>query len=234
MAKDFKNNCFVCGEELVYSTTANKHTCVICNNEFDAMVTCKDGHFVCDSCHSAKATDLIVEYCMAVDHTDPIAMAAILMKHPSLKMHGPEHHVLVPAVLVAAYCNATGRQKQKSAWLQTVIKRGSTIPGGACGFLGACGAGVGTGIFISTITGTTPVATESWGLSNLMTAKALFTIAKNGGPRCCKRDTFISILEGIDFLAEHYNVELSRSNVHCSFSALNNECRMADCLFFNN
>jgi hypothetical protein len=29
-------------------------------------------------------------------------------------MHGPEHHFLVPAVLLAAYCNVTGLNEKKS------------------------------------------------------------------------------------------------------------------------
>jgi hypothetical protein len=32
-------------------------------------------------------------------------MALNLMKNPQIKMHGPEHHFLVPAVLLAAYYN---------------------------------------------------------------------------------------------------------------------------------
>jgi hypothetical protein len=45
-----------------------------------------------------------------------------------------------------------------------------------------CGAGMGTGIFISIVTGATSLSIEEWRLSNLATAKSLLSISEHGGP----------------------------------------------------
>jgi hypothetical protein len=96
----------------------------------------------------------------------------------------------------------------------------------------ALGAGVGTGIFISIITRSTPLAIEEWSLSNLVTGKSLISIASHGGPRCCKRDVYLSILESIQFLKEKFDVKLDSSEVNCQFSDNNKECLKSTCLFY--
>ena len=53
------------------------------------------------------------------------------------------------------------------------LNRGKAVPGGVCGFWGACGAGISAGMFISIISGATPLKNEPWGLANKMTSKAL-------------------------------------------------------------
>ena len=47
-----------------------------------------------------------------------------------------------------------------------MMNRGKAVPGGACGFWGACGAGISTGMFISIISGATPLKNEPWGLDD--------------------------------------------------------------------
>ena len=48
-------------------------------------------------------------------------MALTLMKSPSLKMHGPEHHFLIPAVLLCALYNAKAEPGEKET-------KGSPLP----------------------------------------------------------------------------------------------------------
>ena len=68
--------------------------------------------------------------------------------------------------------NAGGEIDLPEALLE-MMNRGKAVPGGACGFWGACGAGISTGMFISIISGATPLKNEPWGLANKMTSKAL-------------------------------------------------------------
>jgi len=112
-----------------------------------------------------------------------------------------------------------------------MYSRGKAVPGGACGFWGACGAGVSAGQFVSIATGSTPIAVEPWVLSNRMTAKALESIGKVGGPRCCKRDSYLAILAAIDFVAEHLHIRMERSIPICSRSGQNNQCIGKRCPF---
>ena len=55
-----------------------------------------------------------------------------------------------------------------------------------------------------------------------MTSKALENISKSGGPRCCKRDTFLAIESAITFTKYYLNTEPDiYPDVKCSFSKLN-------------
>lgn len=64
-----------------------------------------------------------------------------------------------------------------------------------------------------------------------MTAAALGQIGAVGGPRCCKRDSYLSILAAIDFVKEHFGVEMEQPEVVCSHSAQNNQCIGKRCPF---
>jgi len=67
-----------------------------------------------------------------------------------------------------------------------------------------------------------------------MTAKTLSKVAEYGGPRCCKRNTFIAIIEAVNFLKNRFNenIKIDR-DVLCTFSDLNNECIQDQCPFHN-
>ena len=145
-------------------------------------------------------------------------------------MHGPEHHVMVGSALLTAYKNAGGKIDLPKA-LSEMQARGKKVPGGACGFWGACGAGVSAGMFVSIVTGSTPLAKEAWGLSNKMTTSALGAIGEVGGPRCCKRDSYLSIIKAVEFAKEHLGVEMELGRIKCIHSALNNQCIGARCPF---
>jgi hypothetical protein len=196
---------------------------------------CETGHFVCDGCHSGSANDLIERFCRTTDSRAPVAMAATLMRDSRMKMHGPEHHFLVPAVLLAAYANLTAREPATRAdWVAKARARAEQVPGGFCGFNGACGAAIGTGIFVSVAFGATPVSGAEWRLANLMTSEALRSIAEQGGPRCCKRDSFLALRVAQEFMRTELSVEMpAEDSPHCEWSALNKECQREDCAFFS-
>ena len=145
-------------------------------------------------------------------------------------MHGPEHHVMVGAALLTAYHNAGGDIDLSDA-LMEMLRRGKSVPGGACGFWGACGAGISTGMFVSIISRSTPLTDEPFALSHKMTAAALGQIGEIGGPRCCKRDSFLSILTAIDFVKEHFGIALQKQEVVCRYAAQNNQCIGKRCPF---
>lgn len=105
--------------------------------------------------------------------------------------------------------------------------------GGFCGFYGDCGAAVGTGIFVSLLTGATPLSKKEWRLANLMTARSLSAIAEYGGPRCCKRNTFLALREALKFIEEHFGTQLDEGRpIKCGFHMLNKECLLEECPFF--
>lgn len=228
-----KSGCLVCGKDLKYLKEKQTAACSYCGETHETEVICEEGHFICDTCHRAPAEEIIARYCAATTEPDPIAIARALMDTPQVKMHGPEHHFLVPAVLLAAYYNVRGMRDVKAQKIEQAKHRASLIKGGFCGTHGDCGAAVGTGIFVSLVTGATPLSREEWKITNLVTAKSLETIALHGGPRCCKRNSFLAIEAAADFSREHLGVVMPIAKpIVCRYSDLNRECLTKDCTFY--
>jgi len=160
-------------------------------------------------------------------------MAISLMKKPQIKMQSPEHHYLVPAVLLAVYYNIKREPQEKEIKIKTARKRTKHVIGGFYDLHRDCGAAMGSGVFISLITGTTPLSTQEFKLSNLMTAHSLISIANLGGPTCCKRNSYLAIIEAVGFLKEHFEVEMKLDeNLKCEFTHLNEECTKDECPFY--
>ena len=227
------SGCLICGAELTHHEDARQLECCYCGRLFESRIICEAGHYIPDVCHSLPANDLIKQYCGGSESANPLKMALDLMKHPAVKMHGPEHHFLVPAVLLSAYYNMQGNADVKLHKLAETEKRDMQILGGFCGFYGNCGAAVGTGIFLSLITDTTPLSVETWRLCNMLTSQSLMAIALEGGPRCCKRNTYLALIEATRFMKEHMGVSLDfESRIECAFTDLNKECLKDKCPFF--
>lgn len=174
--------------------------------------------------------DSIIGACLAEDSKNPIEIMQRLMALPFCHMHGPEHHVMVGSALLTAYKNAGGDINLPKALIE-MRERGKKVPGGACGFWGACGAGVSAGMFVSIVTGSTPLAGKAWGLSNRMTAAALGAIGEVGGPRCCKRDSYLAIIKAVEFARQNLGVQMELAEVKCVHSAQNNQCIKERCPF---
>ena len=223
------DECIICKAPLEYLEKDIEMECAICHKKENSKTRCVKGHYVCNDCHT-KGIDAIIGICLNTDSKDPVEIIRMMMAEPFCHMHGPEHHVMVGSALLTAYKNAGGDIKLEEA-LMEMQSRGKNVPGGACGFWGACGAGISTGMFVSIITKASPLTQESWGLSNLMTSKALGEIGKIGGPRCCKRDSYLAILSAIDFVKEHFDIEMEKNKVVCIHSDINNQCIGSRCPF---
>lgn len=171
------------------------------------------------------------ELCLSEHSNDPIEILEKLMDLPTCRMHGPEHHVLVGSALLTAYRNAGGEIDLAEA-LDELYKRASVVPGAVCGYWGACGACLSTGQFLSIVTGSGPLATEQWGTCMRMTAKALNSLAAVGGPRCCKRDSYLAVLAAVDFVEEKLGVAMEKTIPVCSRNHKNAQCIGRRCPFF--
>lgn len=222
--------CLICKAPLVYATEATMMECMICHKQEMSKICCVEGHYVCNDCHSA-GLDQILGLCLNETSSNPIEILEKMMSMSFCHMHGPEHHVMVGASLLTAYHNAGGQIELAKA-LQEMIHRGKQVPGGVCGFWGACGAGISAGQFVSIATNATPLTITSWGLANQMSAKALEKIGQVNGPRCCKRDSYLAILTAIEFSRKHLNIEMQQTIPTCTRSSQNNQCIKARCPFY--
>ncbi|MFX1456431.1 MAG: DUF5714 domain-containing protein [Promethearchaeota archaeon] len=238
MSKKGRDKCEICGRNLIYATIQTDYkslTCEFCSQEFDTNIYCEQGHYICDSCHSKGPIEIIEKICEATSIKDPFELADLIMKHPKFKLYGPEHHVLTPAVILTSLKN-NGILKPNGDEIslfdiKEAIRRSSKIPGGWCGFYGSCGAGMGTGVAISILTGATPSTDIPRSQANEMTSRSLARIADNL-EHCCKRSVRISICEVLDFLKEKYNIELNYKYKKCIFSDINDKCEKEKCLIF--
>lgn len=224
-----REECLICNAPLEYLEKDTQMECAICHKTEKSKTRCVNGHYVCNECHTS-GMDSMIRLCLEETSKDPIKIADRLMSQPFCHMHGPEHHVIVGSALLTAYKNAGGEINLSDA-LTEMMSRGKGVPGGACGFWGACGAGISSGMFVSIISKSTPLANEPFALSNQMTSTALSKIGGIGGPRCCKRDSFLSILSAIDFVEEHFGIKMDRSKLICGRSAQNNQCIGKRCPF---
>jgi hypothetical protein len=220
-----KVNCIVCGAEVEYLNRATNVECYYCGIQDEAYFCCVEGHYVCNKCHTQDALDVIKNVCLNSDSINPFQIAEKLMDHHSIHMHGPEHHALIPAVLITAYQNFVGQKSNKD--ILEAIKRGKKVPGGYCGLYGACGGGIGVGIAVSILLEASPLTPGPRSHANWATSKTLKDIADAGGARCCKKSVRIALEDGIDYLSNLFDIDWSREineSVKCNYSKYNKEC----------
>jgi uncharacterized protein len=221
---DNAGGCSVCGEALVYSERASTEKCAICGNSFASPVRCKNGHYVCDLCHGADILTKVQRLLAGSTEQDPVKLALQVFDLPGLKMHGPEYHSIVPAVLVAAYQNRSGHRDPGQ--IDEAIRRGRDIKGGSCGYSGGCGAGIAA----SVIAKATPMSDTERGDALRASGEALIAVSRHGGPRCCKRDAVTSIRSFIRNSGFFDGPEETR--YECKQSKANKDCIGTRCPYY--
>ena len=226
----YRNGCLICGSPLIYEERSRKRVCAVCGEEFESNAACENGHFVCDRCHSLGLADVLAQIRNSGEK-NPTRLFLEIAKLPAVHMHGPEHHSIVPCVLLTAYRNNGGNICLDEAFREAV-KRGRQIPGGFCGFWGVCGAAVGAGIYASIILESGPLNAEAWPVPQKLTARCLERIASLGGPRCCKRDSRTAIRTAAEFTEEYMNIRMPSEGGACSFYPENRECLREKCPYY--
>ena len=226
-----KEECLICKAPLEYLNEDIEMECELCHKKEKSKTRCINGHYVCNECHM-QGIDSLVGLCLKETSKDPVKILNQMMDLPFCHMHGPEHHVMVGMALLTAYKNAGGEINLEKALIE-MNSRGKSVPGGACGFWGACGAGISAGMFVSIVTGSTPLGTDNFALSHKMTSAALGAIGEIGGPRCCKRDSYLSIQKAVEFVKKNLGIEMELPEIVCSYSGQNNQCIGKRCPFRN-
>ena len=107
------------------------------------------------------------------------------------------------------------------------------MPGATCGQWGMCGSSSSLGAAFAILHETGPLSNNQYYKDNLKyVARALNKISEFGGPRCCKRNAFLSLLTAIDFADEYYDIQLPKHEINCEFSSRNKQCIGLRCPFF--
>lgn len=223
--------CIECGSSLEYLEAAESMACIYCGRHLSSSTRCQSGHFVCDDCHVGEAPEAIISIATASDEQDMIRLFQTVREHPSIPVHGPEYHALVPAVIVAAARN-TGLSLGERH-VRTAVERGRTIAGGACGFMGACGAGLGVGVAFSIILGASPFTGNKRSILHSVTIATLEEIGALEGARCCQRDSWIALRIAAKLSSEILGIKLEASDLPvCDQLTNNHNCLGSGCPFW--
>ncbi len=223
-----RSGCMVCGGELIYPAREIELSCHYCGQKGLANAHCDKGHYVCDSCHSEDAVSVIEHLCLESTETDMLELLARLRKHPAVPVNGPEHHSLLPGVIVTAYRNSGGHADDEL--ITTAIRRGSQVIGGSCAFVGICGAASGVGIAFSLLLQANPVRAIQRQQVQQITQQVLAEIAAYEAARCCQRDCWIGVKKAAELSADYLPVTLkAEAVIGCQQRHLNHECLGNDC-----
>lgn len=163
---------------------------------------------------------------------DPIQIIKSIMNHEFVSIHGPEHHFLDGASIMVAMKNA-GLDFELEVSLDKLAERTIKMPGAMCGFWGICGSVASIGAVFAIIDGTGPLSNDkNYSTHMEFTSGTLSKMSEIGGPRCCKRNAFISIREGVKYANNHYNLDLPIKEIECGFSNFNAQCIKNRCPFY--
>jgi hypothetical protein len=202
--------------------------CSFCGRSLPANAVCASGHFVCDTCHTQDELALIEQVCLSTDETDLIALMANIRRHPSVPVHGPGHHALVPGVILSTYRNLGGEVSDEL--IRTGIRRGTQVVGGACGFFGVCGAATGVGIGFSIILKANPLKAAERQVVQTVTLRVLERIAALEAPRCCQRDCWLALRTAAELSTQYLPLPLrADTRLLCWQADRNAECITERC-----
>ena len=175
---------------------------------------------------------IIQHICLKQTSKNPIDIVKTIMKDPRINIHGPEHHIIDGSAFLTALHNA-GMIFDLNEALEEMAKRGKKMPGATFGQWGICGSSASVGAALAIVHQTGPLSDNDFYKDNLhYTSQALQAIGDIGGPRCCKRNAFLSIQTGIAFVKERYGIELELHPIICEFSCYNQQCIKERCPFY--
>ena len=176
---------------------------------------------------------LIKEEVLNNNSKNPIEIAKGIMNKDFINIHGPEHHYLDGACFLVAYNNAGGNIDLNKS-LEMLAERTVKMPGAMCGHWGVCGSTTSVGAALSIIHEVTPLSSSNYYKDNMeYTSSTIKKMSEIGGPRCCKRNAFISLCTGISFVKNKYGIEMDLDNIVCDFSLINKQCIGIRCPFYN-
>lgn len=108
------------------------------------------------------------------------------------------------------------------------------MPGAICGYWGVCGSVSSVGAALSIIHEVSPLSRTDFYKDDLeFSSLALKKMSEIGGPRCCKRNAFISLATATELANRKYGVKMTLpKTVGCEFVMRNPDCLYVKCPFF--
>lgn len=229
-----KSTCNLCGEELFVLESPITVRCDNCGKIGTTSHQCANEHYICDDCLSGSANDFIKNECLQYKGLDPIELAIKIMNSPRIRMHGAEHHFLVPAVMTAIMHNKDNSftpLNEELDKLDVLIQ--NNAPKQCSIVAGTCGAAIGSGMFVEEYLKERFSPEKLKEFSDFVTKETIREIDEIGLSRCCKRDTYLSLEVTAKFLNDNFGLDLPTAEPKCTFSRRNKSCGMEECPFYN-
>ena len=174
---------------------------------------------------------LIEEEVLKQESRNPVTIAKAVMNKGFVSIHGPEHHFLDGASFLMAYKNAGGEVDIEEA-LEKLKDRARKMPGAMCGYWGVCGSSASVGAALSILHKTGPLSDDGFYKDNMeYTSSVIRRMSEIGGPRCCKRNAFLSLSIGVQFANRKYGTHMESNMIVCEFSPRNAQCIKDRCPF---
>lgn len=226
--KAFSSGCMVCGEPLLCLDEDKWLACHYCGRVTASNTCCEKDHYVCDHCYKDYSSKVIESLCLESTETDMLEMLKRLRRHPIVRVNGTEHHALVPGIIIAAYRNNGGLID--SDLLSIAVQRGSTIMGGSCAYTGICGSVAGVGIAFSLLLQADPYKAKERQTVQLLMQQVIGAVASNQAPRCCQRESWVSLKKAAELSRQYLPIELiADAVIGCQQLHLNEECIGREC-----
>lgn len=221
--------CMVCGAALIYRSAAIPVPCSFCKVMHQATALCEQGHFVCDQCHAEDALQVIEHICLTTQETDMLILLDQIRRHPAMPTNGPEHHGLVPGIILATLRNLGG--EIPAAMISTGIRRGVQVIGGSCAYMGICGAAAGIGVAFGLILEANPLKATERQQVQAAVLEAISEIAAQHAARCCQRDCVLALQAAVRISKRLLPVSLQAENLLvCRQQHKNRDCQGPACL----
>jgi MoaA/NifB/PqqE/SkfB family radical SAM enzyme/SAM-dependent methyltransferase len=228
----YRSGCMICAQPLVYLSGSKMQTCYYCNQEHSVNAVCSSGHYVCDTCHAADALEVIRRVCRESSETDMLKLLSAMRSHPSFPLHGPEHHAMVPAIILTAYNNSGGTLPRQL--VATAIERGMLIAGGSCAFSGVCGAAAGVGVAFSLILDANPYKATPRMQVQSAVSEVMQRLSSMDAARCCRRDCMLALQCAAAISQRYLGIVLeAKALLACDQQVENKECQGSGCPFFD-
>jgi len=146
-------------------------------------------------------------------------------------VHGVWHHAIIGEILFICLRNAG--YPITDELIEEVIDRGRQIPGGSCGFVGACGALSSVASAYAILLGSTPVAVVPRENLLALSAKLLSRLVEIGGSRCCKKSSYAALETARDEFAKlGFELPEEQFEGRCPYFSDNESCDGDDCIYF--
>jgi hypothetical protein len=228
-------HCMVCGSPLEYLQQAEQMACTSCGKREGASIKCPEGHFICEACHARDSRKLIEDVTFTTKLKDPVEIAELMMRHPSLPMLGCEHAFIAAGALLAALRNSPYVKITDQDIQEAFDRTAKQAAGGYCGLTGVCGIAPAIGACFSVFLGSRCGADTEQKITMDAVIKVSQGIAELTGPSCCKAYVRSALAAAVAIFAERFGIVLpvSKTSIVCEDSGRHpHGCREEKCPYY--